>query len=342
VNIVDANEGPESSPYLRLALGKVTAVHFQAGGQGTPSSSAKALDDVLGRVDVQFVDRPGSRTLLPIAFPSFSNPVAATDTTNPSAPVSARCYGDISLPSPGDIVLVGFRSPSNAVVLGCIPANYYQQTSTDLSKPAVWGTMRAVQPGEMSRLSFQQAELWHDKAGAVQIVVKAQPMSGNAVVDGSATTSVTDIDPTQVPKTELARVTVGECYTDDTFIARDVGASGKKLALRVKMASGAAIKIDTAGNVELTAAPNMAVTINGGQNGVARLNDQTKSTNSDDSNFWGFLSAFVQAFQTWNPVPLDGGAALKTQLTTVFAQYPLAPSSLTGKITAASQTVKAG
>lgn len=346
LRIVREKEDAEHSPYLRIRIGRIVAVYGNKGGEGVPSESSKALDGVLGRIKVAWADGPGGRDMVPLTFSSFSNPVSSSDKTNPLAKTTARCYGDISLPSPGDLVVVGFRAPEAAVVIGYLPANYFQQTSTDASKPNIWGTMRAVKPGEFSRLSGQQAELYHDQAGAIQIVVKAQPAkSAVAPVpknDGSDTSILSDIDPTTVPTTELARVTVGEAYSDETFTHRAVNSLGKKVILRVTTKSGAAVNIDTDGNVSVTAATSKSLILNGGNAGVARLADQTKSTTTEDQNFWGFMSAFAQAFQNWTPSAGDGGAALKAQLATVFAQYPQAPSSLTAKITTSSTSVLAG
>lgn len=337
------NESAEHSPYLRIRVGRVTAVHYKKGGEGTPSESSKPLDGVLGRIQIAWADGQGTRDMVPLTFSSFSNPVVSGgDPTDPISRISARCYGDITLPSVGDLVAIGFRAPESPVMLGYISANYFQQTSGDLSKPAIWGTMRAIEPGEMSRLSGPQAEIYQDKGGAVQIIVKAQPTGPASLGDGSDADSADEIDPMTVPTEELARVTVGEAYTDETFSVRDVGASGKKLIFRLTTKSGALVKIDTEGNVEVSAAPGKSYAINSGTKGVSRLGDATKSTSSEDQQFWGFFAAFVQAFQTWSPVPLDGGAALKTALTPVFAQFPQVPSSLTAKITTASQNVKAG
>lgn len=87
----------------------------------------------------------------------------------------------------------------------------------------------------------------------------------------------------------------------------------------------------TAGNVKIKSSGD--VILNAGTKGVARLDDQIKSTSVEDSAFW----AFILAFSTWVVVPGDGGGALKAALTAAGF-----PTSLTGKITAASSTVKAG
>lgn len=74
---------------------------------------------------------------------------------------------------------------------------------------------------------------------------------------------------------------------------------------------------------------------------AARKEDEVKSTSTEDSGFWSWITGFVSIFTSWVPVPDDGGAALKTALSTFFASNPT-PSSLTGKITSGSSEVKIG
>lgn len=87
----------------------------------------------------------------------------------------------------------------------------------------------------------------------------------------------------------------------------------------------------TAGGVKIKASGD--IVLNNGTKGVARVDDQVKSTSADDSAFW----AFIAAFSTWVVVPGDGGGALKTAL--LAAGFP---TSQTGKITVGSNKVKAG
>lgn len=74
---------------------------------------------------------------------------------------------------------------------------------------------------------------------------------------------------------------------------------------------------------------------------VGRIGDEIKSTSSEDSAFWTWLSGFIAVFQSWVPVPNDGGTSLKVALTSFFASNPT-PSSLTGKITKGSDKVSLG
>jgi len=53
------------------------------------------------------------------------------------------------------------------------------------------------------------------------------------------------------------------------------------------------------------------------------------SSSAEDAAFWAWLAGFVQVFQTWVPVPNDGGLALKTALTAYLGTHPT-PSHLSG------------
>jgi hypothetical protein len=96
-------------------------------------------------------------------------------------------------------------------------------------------------------------------------------------------------------------------------------------------AETASIVVDSSGNI----------TINEGTKGVARLDDEVKSTNVEDATYWTWLIGFANVITTWIIVPADGGAALKAAMIAYIAANPV-PTSLTGKITESSDTVIAG
>ena len=78
-----------------------------------------------------------------------------------------------------------------------------------------------------------------------------------------------------------------------------------------------------------------------GDTPVARQDDPVKSTSAEDTKFWTWLQGFINVFQTWVPVPPDGGTALKTALTAYLSTNPV-PQELSSKITGGSDTVKSG
>lgn len=365
-------EQPSQSPYLKIHLASIVAVYPD-----------------FGSVKVKWLTMVGDgRDLVPLTFPFFSNPtvvqegaMVASATTEASSKVVGKCYGDICLPAINDIAVIGFCDPSKPVVIGLLPANFRQQTSPDSSKSAVWGTMRSIVEGELSRKSKQQAEIYQDKAGAIHLIAYAQPTltSTPLTEDGSNTDSFTEIDDSKVPTKELAHVTVGEVYADDTFETRAVTEDNKKIVLQIKMKTGVTVKIDADGNVESNAAagktmkitggtangtklvlngdgsielstPNYSsnVVINNGSLGVARLNDKIKSVPSDGADalaFWAFMQALLTALTTSPITPLDGGATYKTGITAILAAAGFtttAPQTLDGHVSTASLTVRAG
>ena len=249
------------SPYTKLRLGRVEKTYFDVNkGLGEPSEQSIPADTFLGCVQVQWLDAEGGRDFVKIGFPFFSNPVADTGV--------GFAYGDISLPSPNDLVLILFRNATNPVIVGYSPINYNQQTlPTSSGKDTSFGTFRRIIPGEMSRQSKQQAEIYQDQAGAVQIIVKAQPVktsvSTTQNTDGSKTTKVSDIDPGTVPDTEIARIVVGETYQDDTFSNREKGAvSSQPVIVQIRTTAGAKISIDVNGNIEVAAKTGSSISLN--------------------------------------------------------------------------------
>ena len=86
---------------------------------------------------------------------------------------------------------------------------------------------------------------------------------------------------------------------------------------------------------------NININKGGTTDWAARKNDEIKSTSVEDAAYWAHFNAFLAVFQTWVPVPMDGGLALKTLLTAFFVAFP-APTAIVGKITKASDTTKIG
>jgi hypothetical protein len=74
---------------------------------------------------------------------------------------------------------------------------------------------------------------------------------------------------------------------------------------------------------------------------AARQEDTIISSTAEDAAFWGWLSGFISVFQSWVPVPSDGGAALKAALTAYLGANPT-PTEMAGKIDSGSDQVEIG
>lgn len=84
--------------------------------------------------------------------------------------------------------------------------------------------------------------------------------------------------------------------------------------------------------------------INSGTKGCARKDDEIKSTSSEDSTYWSWISELVTQLTNWVNRANSGATpdpTLALEITTWLNSHPT-PSSLTGKITKASSTVKVG
>lgn len=334
-------EYPWQSPFNHLRIGRIDAIYYDEAT--SKSETLQPLDQVMGNAKITWMDWYGGKDNIKLSFGSVSNDVVDG---------VGFGYGDLSMPSKGTLAVIGMRGPLSGVILGYLPINYFQQTSTALDKDAKYGTLRRIIPGEFSRQSRQQAELYHDQAGAIQIIVRAQPtLTGGS--DGSGTTTLTDISPDEVPSKEIARITFGETYETtpnetETFAIREIdAATTKKVITQIKTTAGATVNIDTDGNITVAAASGKNIIFNSGTKGTARLDDATKSTSTDDSAFWNFISALVNGLVTSSVTPLDGGASYKAGIIAALQAVGVtsgsnAPQSLTGKITSSSNTVLTG
>jgi len=135
-------------------------------------------------------------------------------------------------------------------------------------------------------------------------------------------------DDNKITSPELT-VSFGRIVDDDGEELTDV--DDKKVKVQIKSATKTLVSINEDNNIN----------IGDGAKGSARKDDEIKSTSSEDSTYWTWLSGLVNILMTWTVVPADGGAALKAAVVAYIATSPV-PSSLTGKITKASSTVKVG
>ena len=386
-------DGSEESPYTWLRVGRVTKVYASSNDvQDTDSADRR-----VGTVDLEWLDRQTpSNQIVAWSYSAFSNPLiakveATTSKTNVSVPTTQISTGSscgiFYVPSVGDVVVCGFRSPNHPVIIGYLPHNLNKQLMTTDEKAKgklqSFGPFRTLKSGEFSIKAQQQNEVYLDRAGTIQLVVMSQTLETPAA-------SKPPIDTTVVPTTELGRISLGVTY-DPTFKTTVKSAYGKDVICNISLSSGARIQIDSTGNLDiqskgkynvqapsdmnlqtstglhlggttgvnlgsgtvmamggptmLLSAPNgmtmqaNLITMNAGTKGAARLDDSTLTNNTTDSTYWTWFSNFISAFNSWSPVPNDGGAALKSLL----ANYVTAPpTSITGKISSASGTTKIG
>jgi hypothetical protein len=132
----------------------------------------------------------------------------------------------------------------------------------------------------------------------------------------------------ETPICQLTMDTIGNVVLENTTLG-----TGTSLA---------SLKMDPIGDISLT---GTTISLNGGSNGVARLNDLTISNLTIDPLYWQFVNA-IQTFFTALATFQGGSPVLQSQLgvlgVTFLAQSPIAPTSLTSKISTSSITVTAG
>jgi len=95
-------------------------------------------------------------------------------------------------------------------------------------------------------------------------------------------------------------------------------------------------------NAEIEMLNDGNIDINNGTNGVARKNDEVKSTSTEDTAFWTFWQAMFTVIKGAPILEAGNGAPSAFQTALALALASTTPSSLTGKITKASDSVKAG
>jgi hypothetical protein len=206
------------------------------------------------------------------------------------------------------LVIVGWLYQGQGVVLSYLPGQlnwHYKRPD----KPLI-----ETQPGEPYMRSVSGSSIHIDKDGNTTFRLddsKADNDASNVVIKISANRNVTVTNPKDCSIIMTGNETKQIGGDSSTTVTGDVKIDG-----------------DT-------------IDLNSGSKGIARLDDQIKSTAIEDSTFWVWVQGFVNVFSTWVVVPTDGGAALKVAMLAYIAANPV-PSSLTGKITVASTKVKAG
>lgn len=375
-------DGTETSPFMFLRMGQIVKVYASASDCGTDKDPKRYV----GTVEVEWLDRMAPKSeLVPWTYSSFSNPTisktesSTTETASGDTIQSATgsSCGVLFVPSDNDLVVCGYRGPMHPIILGFLPHNLNKQLEgTETS----FGPFRTLQSGEYDIKSQQQSEIYLDRAGSIQLIVKQQ----------TAGSGTPPIDTTVVPSTELARISLGVTY-DSSFTNPVTSTYGQNVICDISLSNGSKVKIDNSGNVEIYASGQMShkaadnfdlqsfsslhggadtslglgsggnlglggdtvlvsgpngitmngssITLNDGTKGAARLDDATLSNSTTDSTFWTWFNNLMTAINGWTPVPLDGGAALKTAISSYVASPP---SSVTGKINAGSSTVNVG
>lgn len=149
---------------------------------------------------------------------------------------------------------------------------------------------------------------------------------GNVVADPLSTETI--------PISELTMDSLGQIVLRNTTLGVDKGS----------------LKIDAVGNMSLNTVSDMTlsanlITLNSGTLGAARIADPTISNTATDPQYWLFVNA-LQAFFTSISVLTGGAPVTQSQLGALglafLAQVPLAPSSITSKISSGSDTVFIG
>jgi len=155
----------------------------------------------------------------------------------------------------------------------------------------------------------------------------------------------TGLTTVETPICQLTMDTVGNISLENTTFGTGLTAGALKIDLsgKVSLLSGASgvsaatLTLEPTGTISLNAAT--------GTMGVARLNDLTISNTSTDPVYWLFINA-IQGFFTALSGFQGGSPVIQSQLGALgaafLAQSPIAPPSITSKISTASLSVTAG
>jgi hypothetical protein len=164
----------------------------------------------------------------------------------------------------------------------------------------------------------------------------------NNLVLGNFLTTVPPVGPiVEIPVSRLTMSTLGQIVLGNFAAGAPVNTITLTPTGTLSLEALATLTVESAVSMTLDSA---SINLNSGTFGVARLNDMTLADPSTDPAYWQFWTTQNAVF-TALPVATDPGSttalanAIKAALITFTALYPL---SITGRISSASTTVKAG
>ena len=167
--------------------------------------------------------------------------------------------------------------------------------------------------------------------------------SDNTLVVGNFITTVPVVGPTiEIPLSRLTMDTFGEIVLENrTLVGSPMNVITMTPTGTLSLESFLDITLDSTANITLDSA---FINLNSGTFGIARLNDMTIADPTTDPTYWQFWTT-QNAIFTALTVATDPGSttalvnSLRLALIDLTATYP---QSITGRISTASTTVKAG
>lgn len=228
------------------------------------------------------------------------------------------------MPNIGDLAVCLTRPGGEIIVVGFIPLQAGKLV-VDKAQEAEkrLGRIRRLKSGEVSIVSNELGEIYLDRNGSIRGIVRdISKRETFTYPEGSPPKSRVKYGEILAEFVLGTRVT-GEIDTSNDYKFKENKEGTKSVRFYLKLYdSGMEVIINEDGDISVN---GNSINLNSGSKGVAREDDSTSSTSTEDNAFWAWVSA-LHAFV----VGLG------------FVYLPGAPSSLAGKISGASSSVKAG
>jgi len=187
-----------------------------------------------------------------------------------------------------------------------------------------------VQPAEEGRVPMFTAL----KTGSGQLVLVESGDDGDILMHSGGSVQLRADSGYQLLLSGRTHLGEGAQFTDEPTGAC-VGDAGTTTSGKAGTPYEPVAAAPKGGPIPPVVPPGSTVPVPVPADGIVRVKDAILSASGVDPAYWNWLLGFVGVLLSWTPVPGDGGAALKTAMTTYIGTNPV-PTSLASEHRAGS------